>query len=424
MSAGTLAITKSYAAGQILLEADIDHFRDGLLTLFNTDKLTSGNFGSLALTNSYFSGVELTTSDSTTLTFGADSDGTIGVDSSKNLVFNTATSGTTLTMKAVSKTLVFKTTQVDVPGEIILGAGSSGYGVLHLLSRYRKPVLVYAGSGTVAVENNTGTTNETLISFPKRLIAVTEALTGGEKYRKMNLLATANGYDSTHTGTAQGGLRSGLTATANTWYALYACRVRGGTNAGNKFILVGDNILPSQGNYATLDGRYGDGEWVYLGLIRYGFGVVGSTTSIVPFVYSNKGWCYFTAGDPGITTSGVTLAQSATNADDTPFYTLSDSMSGAAIPVDGMTMAQWTMDRQYASNWSIRDASDNVIWRGGWSDPDLGNTEVHGHLVVTNVENGMDFCQTRINNGAVDKRLGITGFSDKYLNLRRHGHGV
>jgi hypothetical protein len=422
---GTLTITKTYAAGEILLEVDIDAFRDGLLTLFNTDKFASGNFSSLALTNAYFTNNELTSADDTALTFGTDSDGTIKVVSStKDLEFNTVTASTTLTFKAISKTIVFKTTQVDVPGDVILGSGDSGYGILHLLSSYRKPVLTYSGSSTIYVENNTGTTNETLISFPKYLIGVTEALSGSEKYRKMSVLSTANGYVSTHTGAAIGGLRVGLTATANTWYPIYAVRVRYGTNAGNKFILVGDNIFPTQGNYATLDSRYGSGEWVYLGVIRYGFGVVGSTTAIVPFVYTNKGWCYFTSGDPGVTSSGVTLAQSTTNADDAPFYTLADGLSGAVVPLDAVTMAQWQLKRDSTSDWTIRDASDVVFWRGGWPDPDLGADEVHGHLIVTHVQSGMDFCQTRIRNAAVDKRINLVSFCDRFINVRRHGHGV
>lgn len=420
-----LTITKTYASGAILLESDIDNFRDGLLTFFNTDKLGSSSFASgMALTSAKFSGTELTAADGTLLTFGTDSDGTIGTDSSKNLVFNTVTASCTLTFKALTKTMVFKTTQVDLPGEVTIGAGSSGFGILHLVSKYRKPVLTYNSSTTLYVENNTSTVNQTLIAFPTRLIAVTEALTGGEKFRKMSIITEANGYDSSHTGAAKGGLRVGLSATANTWYAIYAVRVRYGTDAGNKFILVGDNVLPSQGNFATLNSRYGEGEWVYMGLIRYGFGVVGSTTSIVPFVYSNKGWCYFTSGDPGVTCSGVTLAQSTANADDAPFYTLVDSMSGASIPCDAITTAQWTMDRFSTSDWTIRDVSDVVIWRGGWSDPDVSTTEVHGHLIITNVQVGMDFTQTRVTTGAVDKRMGIVAFCDKYVGVRRHGHGV
>lgn len=424
MAAGTLVITKAYASGAILLEAHIDNFRNGLLTFFNTDGFTSAQFASLALTDSYFTNLKLTVTDSAKLVFGTGSDGEMGVNSSKELFFNTTVGGRTFTLTCVTKTVVCKTTQIDLPGEVIIGAGQSGYGILHQIGYYRKPVLVYQSSTSIAIENNSATSNETIISFPSRILAVTEALAGSEKYRKMSIGSTANGYDAAHTGAALGGLRSGLTLTANTWYAIYACRVRGGTNAGNKFILVGDSILPTQTNYATLNSRYGDGEWVYLGLVRYGYGVVGSTTSIVPFVYTNKGWCYFTLSDAGVTTAGVTLAQSTTNADDAPFYTVADGMSGATIPLDTIDRAQWNMDRQSTSDWKIRDASDVVVWRGGWPDPDLGADEVHGHLVITGVQSGMDFAQTRITTGAVDKRVSISAFSDRLLNCRRHGHGV
>lgn len=420
----TLVITKSYSSGNILTEAMLDHFRDGLLTLFNTDKLSSTNFAAMALTSSQFSTNELTTTDATYRYWGTDSDCYIGTDASKNLVFGTVDSGTSITFTAVTKSLIFGATLSQLPGEPIVGSGGSTYGLLHLVSRYRKPVLVYASSSTISLENNTGTTNQTLIAFPSYVIAVTEALAGGEKYRKMNILSSANGYDSTHTGSASGGHRADLTITANTWYAIYAVRVRYGTNAGNKFIMVADDIMPSQANEATLTARYGDGQWVYIGLVRYGFGVVGSTTSIVPFVQTNKGWVFFSGGDGSTASGGLTLAQSSANADDTPFYTVVDSMSGASIPCDAIKVAQFNMVRSRTSDWTIRDPSDVVLWRGGYPDPTLGANEILGHLVTTNVEASTDFCQVRVTTGAVDKRIIMTSFVDKYINCRRHGHGI
>lgn len=421
---GTLTITKSYSTGSALLESHIDNFRTGLLTLFNTDKLASGNFGTTALGSAKFSQTKLTVLDSTTIDFGTDSDGTIGVNSSKDLVFNTVTASCTMTFKSVSKTIVFKTTQVDLPGECILGAGGSGYGIMHLISRYRKPVLEYSGSSSVTLENNTGTANQTLISFPKYLIAVTEALSGSEKYRKLVLSNTANGYVSTHTGTAMSGIRVGLTLTANTWYSVYAARVRYGTNAGNNFIMVADSILPTQTNEATLDDRYGSGQWVYIGLIRYGYGSAGSTSSIINFKQTNKGWCYFTNNDTGATTGGLALAQSTADANDTPLYTVADSMSGASLPCDAIPVAQFNVARSSTSDWTIRDASDVVTWRGGWANTGLSPGHIHGHSVIMNVQIGMDFTQTRIDTGAVDKRVVLTGYCDKFINVRRHGHGI
>lgn len=420
----TLTITKSYAALAILTEAQLDNFRSGLLTLFNTNKFDAANFsGSMALTSAKFANYELTTTDNSFLVFGTDDDGKVGLDSSKNLEFNTTTASCTLTFKAVSKSFVFKTTQVDVPNDVFPAAGGSTYSYLYLLSRYRKPVIEYQGSATISIENNTGTSNESLVVFPKYVIAVSEALTGTPKYRQATLSNTANGYASGHTGAAQGGVRVGLSWSNNTWYAIYAARVRYGTNAGNNFILVADDTLPTQTNESTLDSRYGAGQWVYLGLVRNGYGSTGSASSIIPFKYTNKGWCYFTSNDSGATHSGLTLAQGTTNVDDTPLHTVADGMGTAQIPCDAITMGSFSLSRDYISDWYARDSSDVTIWKGGMRGT-YDTSKEHGHLVQLPVYAGIDFCQTRKGTGAVDKRVGLAAFCDRFVNVRRHGHGI
>lgn len=420
----TLTITKSYAALAILTEAQLDNFRNGLLTLFNTNKFDAANFsGSMAFTSAKFSDYKLTTSDATFLTYGTDSDGQIGTDAQKNLVFNSTTSSCTLTFKAVSKSFVFNKTYVGVPLDVIPGAGGSAYSYMYLLSRYRKPVIEYQGSSSISIENNTGTSNESLVVFPKYIIAVTEAITGSPKFRKATLSSTANGYASSHTGAAQGGVRSGLTWSNNAWYAIYAARVRYGSDAGNNFILVADDTLPTQGNESTLDTRYGAGQWVYLGLVRNGYGSTGSSSSIIPFKYTNKGWCFFTSNDSGATHSGLTLAQATTNTDDAPLYTVSDGMGSAQIPCDAITIGAFSMSRDYISDWYSRDSSDITIWKGGMRGT-YDTDNYHGHLVQLPVYAGIDFCQTRKGTSAVDKRVGLAGFCDKFITVRGHGHGV
>ena len=62
-----------------------------------------------------------------------------------------------------------------------------------------------------------------------------------------------------------GGIRPGLSKTPNTWYAIYAVRATlGGA------VMVGDDTLPLQANVATLNTRYGQNRWIYLGMIRHG----------------------------------------------------------------------------------------------------------------------------------------------------------
>jgi hypothetical protein len=420
---GTLTITKAYAALNPLLEAHIDNFRTGLLTLFNTDKFSSANFsGSLTFTSTKFSTNELTTTDNSNLTFGTDDDGTIGLDSSAHLVFNTTTSNCTITFTAGSKNTVMKTTQIDVPGDIVIGAGGSGYGVLFLLGKYRKPVLVYSTSTVINLEQNSGTTDQTVLALPKYVIAVTETIDANSKYRSASISNTANGYDSDDTGAARGGKRQGLTLTTNSWYAVYGTRVRYGSDAGNKFIMVIDDTLPTQANWSTLDTRYGTEEWVYLGLIRYGYGANQTDSAIIPFVYTNKGWCYFTGNGGTSYNGGLVLAQSTADANDSPLYTVADSMSGQSIPCDAISQGIFNLRRAAVSNWFIRDSSDVIIWRGGWQA--ASTSEKHGHSVQMQVQSGMDFCQTRVGTGAQDKRVVLNGFCDRFINVRRHGYGT
>lgn len=420
----TLVITKAYSALNPLTEAHLDNFRTGLLTYFNTDKIAAANLSaSLAFTSAKFDSNELTSSDGTNLTFGSDSDGTIGTDASKHLVFNTVTASCTLTFKAVSYTLVFKTTQVDVPGEVVIGAGSSGLGLLYLLSLYKKPVLQKdSSSSQINIEQNSSTTDRTFIAFPKYVLAVTETASSTAKFRSASITALANGYESSQTGAARGGRRVGVDRTENCWYAVYAVRVRYGTDAGNNFILVFDTLLPTQANWSTLDSHYGTEEWVYMGLVRYGHGANTTDDVIIPFVYTNKGWCYFVGNSSTSYDGGLVLAQSTTDANDTPLYTVSDGMSGQVIPCDAISQGQFNVSRLAVSDWTIRDASDVVIWRGGWQTE--STSEKHGHQVNIAVQSGMDFCQTRKGTGAVDKRVVLTGFVDRFFNVRGHGNGI
>jgi hypothetical protein len=85
-------------------------------------------------------------------------------------------------------------------------------------------------------------------------------------------------------------------------------------------------------------------------------------------------------------------------------FTLADGITSTAVPLDAVSMCQWQLKRDYTSDWSVRDSSDVVIWRGGWNDLAGSGTEPLGHLIVLHAQSGMDFCQTRKQNGAVDKR--------------------
>lgn len=129
---------------------------------------------------------------------------------------------------------------------------------------YRRPNLTWISVTTVDIENNTGTANQTTIVFPDGSFrSVTENTASTSKYRRFIITETAE-FTS---GTENSGLRSGLSETNNTWYAIYA--IKSQINGAN-FVLAGDTTLPLQANFATLNSRYGTNSWLYLGMIRNG----------------------------------------------------------------------------------------------------------------------------------------------------------
>src|SRR5690606_35220529 len=87
----TLTITKAYSAGNALMEAHIDHFRNGLHELFNVTKFDSNNFDAgMELASSKFSGTNVVDNDDDGIDFGTGQDAFLGLDNLKNFVFDTA----------------------------------------------------------------------------------------------------------------------------------------------------------------------------------------------------------------------------------------------------------------------------------------------------------------------------------------------
>lgn len=425
---GTLVITKTYSTGVALMEADIEAFRTGLHTLFNTDKFSLANFSTgTALTSDKFTGAALLATDDTYIKFGDGDDGLLGLDANKKWVFNTAATTTELRFYAGNTNfLEFFTDKIHVPGDIFFNTDAGGSGsILKALSSYAKPRLVYNGATSVLLENNESATDTTTIYLPTGVITVTEA--SPSKYRYAAITTTANGFDGAHTGVARGGIRTG-SAASNTWYYTYAVRVRGGTDysaTAAKFIIVFDTVAPTAANGATIDGYYGSGNWVYLGLIRYGFGATGSSTTIPKFVYSRKGMCtFYEKASTGY--CGLNLAYTSTDADNltTALYVIAAGTSGNVIPAT-IGHVRFSLNRERVSDWKIRatsSSSSTVLWSGGFQTTD--GTISHGHIVeIANVV-GYSFWQGRKSSTAgVARAVCIAGFTDGLL-VRGGGHGI
>ncbi len=419
----TLTITKAYSTGAAFMESHMDNFRTGLLTLFNTNKFDAANFDGSSISSTKFLGNTLIESNGNYIEFGALPDAWFGPDVSGNLVFDTDTATTVIEFWADDEVMIITDTEITIPTDIAIKAGGSGATVLEALSIYRKPVLVWESATSISTQNNSANSNSTVIYFPTFVANVDEVTPS--KFRKADITNEARGYQTSSSGTARGGRRTGLSLSTNTWYTVYAAKVRSGDDYDSliaKFVLVFDTTLPTEANESTLDSRYGEGAWVYLGLIRYGFGDTGSSSSIPKFKQSNKGWTYFyEKSSSGY--GGVNLIYSTSSSSNDPLLTLSQGISGADIP-SVIGAIQVNLAREDSSDWWIEDTSGDIVWQGGWQN-DI-STLPHGFQVELPIDSSAlySFHQTVKGTGSVAKAVVLTGFCDSYICHRRQGTGI
>lgn len=305
-----LALTKNYADSTLLFASDFTGMWAEL------EAKTNGNIDDDNLLNGWTSWASVTLSH--------DNHHYIGVTDTSTLYYISATTQFLFGYIATVYDTLFK-----IHGTTVMTLDSSGNLVgqkdlyfgddtsisLTSLISYTKPVLVYVDDISIDIEQNTKTTNTTTIMFPSGPVTVTENTSSSSKFRRLKLSEYANGYATTHAGASNSGFRLGLSLISNTWYFVYAVKVRGGSDAtASKFILVADSTEPTPANYSVLSGYYGANNWVYVGLFRYGFGLDKSTT-LIPFVQDKSGWHMFAdSGDTdyffGIRTVGKSVTSS------------------------------------------------------------------------------------------------------------------
>lgn len=186
---------------------------------------------------------------------------------------------------------------------------------------YRRPVLRFATVTTVSVEAGLlGNGGVVSILFP------------GNDLRS-DSTSTRIVFDITRnavlSGSAQSGLRTSLSESTNTWYALYAVKV---TDSSTNFVIVGDTNLPLQANYSTLNSSFGTNGWVYLGLIRNGDNS-GATGDILNFYMAGNQTMFVNSNAPvnyagSKTGTNLTTSASTTNLN----YTYAAGTGNTNIP--------------------------------------------------------------------------------------------
>ncbi len=357
-----LSLTKEYGDLTLLFAADVHNMWTELETK------TNGNLASDNVASGWATWSQVTLSQ--------DVDYSLGVTPSHYMYHKSSTSAFVFANITTQRDFYFKlggTTYgtLDTSNNLVLTKDimfynkSTVYPLSYLIG-YTKPVLTYIDDNSINVEQNTTTSARTLIVFPTGPIAVTEDTTSTHKFRQLKLDATANGYASGHTGAADSGLKSGLTLTANTWYFVYAVVVQGGDDAANdNFVLVINDTNPSPSNWGTLDTLFTAGNWVYLGLFRYGFGSTLDTT-LVPFVQDHNGWHTFTSRAAtndffGIKTAEVSVTSTSYATLET--YTAADSGDAAPATCSHIKFSyRVTGPAEMNGNFILTDGSDNVLY--------------------------------------------------------------
>lgn len=343
---------------------------------------------------------------------------------------DTVTGELIYTHAQVGKSTIFKINAVEVARvdsaknlsfkkEIYFPSDTS-YGLFALIARYTKPLLVYTNSTTIDMENNTEFANESLVVLPYGPIHVQEDLAATQKFRRLVISNTANGYASGHVGAAQGGVKVGLVLTANTWYFVYAVRVQFGADAGNKFIMVLDSTSPKYSNFSTLDTRYGSGQWVYLGSVRYGMGGA-ATTTLAPFVMDKSGWTYFTGRAAASDYFGIRVV-SATTVNSTTYtnmLTFSAADSGNACPdTVSSILVKWAAvqdgDSDMSGTLAIGKSTTNIQHQLESLGDLYENTDHGGDCKIPNNQ-AMMFLAKKHSSEDFSLRVFISGFLDEFV---------
>lgn len=176
-------------------------------------------------------------------------------------------------LEAETKTLA--KLKMDADPTIALEVATKQY-VDHY-ANYRRPVLQFGSVTTIAVESGLdGVSGDIPLQFPDGSIRTETSTTRTTFNITRNAVLVTSG--------AQSGLTGATSEAANTWYALYGCKV---TDSSTLWVTVGSTVLPLQANFATLNTAYGSNGWVYLGLVRNGDNS-GATSDLLAFVQSGN----------------------------------------------------------------------------------------------------------------------------------------
>lgn len=404
-----LNVTRALTANTNPTEAQFDTMRTYLLTFFNSPNLDQDNVATGGMVYSTLGdcgddeALKFTSNHGTIQYLGATDIFEIK-NTQGDMVFGTR-SGSTLTD---NMELDSATGNLTVGGTLTINTsvGSQAASILHLIASYVKPRLVYSTADVVTVEDNTA--SGAVVAFPDRLCLIYDTT--------CSLATSANGETTGDTGTAVSGLAAGVTRTANRWYYIYAVQVQYGTQATGVYcILVANETSPEPANIAALNTAFGEGKWVYMGVIRNGYNDGTNTNIIADFVYDEMGFVrfkYATVDNEGM---GITMA-STTSTTNLEYEIAIGNDAAATIP--GVASRCIFGGHREADGFELHyraiDTDENHMITGGCYH--TGTLSTLAPVVYFEVPLLTDYkLVVVIGNVSTDQRIVLAGFLDHYV---------
>lgn len=319
---GTLAVTRSLVSNTNPTEAQFDTMRSDLLSFFNAASMNQAN---IAAGGMLYTSLADPLDDE--VIKWASSHAIIKYISATDKFHIQNTEGDILFAHLVSSEIVefFSVRESDgaleVFGELQMNEdfGSQAVTTQWILSKYRKPRLVYSTDDIFTIEENGPTSSTSYVMGPSYMWKIID--------RTCSLAVDANGETSGDTGAAVSGRAAAIARTADRWYFIYAVEVQYGDD-DNDFnaILVAHTTSPVAANIATLNTAFGTGKWVYMGCIRNGYNYTSNDNKICKFVQDECGYTRFYGGEGTNYPLGVVLASD--NDTDNLVYTVAIGNDG------------------------------------------------------------------------------------------------
>lgn len=322
-----------------------------------------------------------------------------GQNTNENTIVNEVNGNLSAANLASNAVTTAKITDANVTLAKLDTVLQSTFSFVNSMMLYQSPNLTYISASTIDIEANTGTANETCLTFVNEVRCVTENTSSTSQYRRMIVSETAS-LIVTH----NSGLLATEVLTANSWLAVYAVKT---TDDATKFVLVCSTMAPVQANFATLNTKFGINGYLYLGVVRYGDDAT-ATTSLMKFTQNGPSFRFTGAVTNNIVkTIGLSLVDTLSGTAST--YTYTGAMIGANSIAPYLKSVSWGVYTSADTQPSQASDTTNAIIYLSWKNQ--SGTEYRTYIEQADASAGVATSGA----SSINRILSLVGYIDPVL---------